>query len=247
MKTMMNVLKQAPFPESLRKWVRKVRSRFRAARLTPERVFTGIYRSNGWRGNASVSGSGSDEMQTRILVRDLPGLFAGFGISSVLDIPCGDFHWMREVDLEGVDYLGADIVGEIIRTNKRRYRRRGVAFAKLDLIRSRLPAVDLVFCRDCLVHLPYADVIRALRNVCASGSQYLATTTFPAQKENRDIRTGDWRALNLELAPFFLPQPLRILNEGCTELDGMFTDKSIGVWRVDDIRRAIASSGRQNP
>jgi hypothetical protein len=210
-------------------------------------VFTGIYRSNGWRGNASVSGSGSDEMQTRILVRDLPGLFAGFGISSVLDIPCGDFHWMREVDLEGVDYLGADIVGEIIRTNKRRYRRRGVAFAKLDLIRSRLPAVDLVFCRDCLVHLPYADVIRALRNVCASGSQYLATTTFPAQKENRDIRTGDWRALNLELAPFFLPQPLRILNEGCTELDGMFTDKSIGVWRVDDIRRAIASSGRQNP
>jgi len=28
---------------------------------------------------------------------------------------------------------------------------------------------------------------------------------------------------------------LRLLNENCTEGDGAFGDKSLGLWRVDDI------------
>jgi hypothetical protein len=38
----------------------------------------------------------------------------------LLDIPCGDFNWMKLLNL-GVDYIGADIVGELIAENRRRF------------------------------------------------------------------------------------------------------------------------------
>ena len=35
-------------------------------------------------------------------------------VRSILDAPCGDFYWMKEVALCDIDYIGADIVEEII-------------------------------------------------------------------------------------------------------------------------------------
>lgn len=53
---------------------------------------------------------------------------------------------------------------------------------------------------------------------------------------SEDILTGDWRVLDLQQGPFHLPAPMRILNEGCTEGDGMFADWSLGLWRSGDLR-----------
>lgn len=93
-----------------------------------EQVFTDIYKTNKWRGKDSVSGTGSDVHQTKIVSKELPALFNEFGISSMLDIPCGDFHWMKDVDLTDIAYTGADIVSDLIRNNIERYRKDGVYF-----------------------------------------------------------------------------------------------------------------------
>ena len=53
---------------------------------------------------------------------------------------------------------------------------------------------------------------------------------------NEDIQDGDWRMLNLERTPFFLGAPLVVLVEGCTEAGGAYADKSLGLWRVADLR-----------
>ena len=156
----------------------------------------------------------------------------------MLDIPCGDFHWMKHVSLEGVDYLGADIVRALIEKNKE-LEAANIHFSQLNLIEDKLPAVDLVFCRDCLVHLSFKDTFLALQNICNSGSCYLLTTTFPGRQHNRDIITGQWRSLNLEAAPFYFPPPLKVINEGCTEEDGKFADKSLGMWRVAEISECL--------
>lgn len=200
-----------------------------------EHVFTNIYRNNSWNGIDSSSGTGSDFHQTRIIARTLPTLVSALRIETILDLPCGDFHWMSRVDLSGVDYVGADIVRELIRKNRQQHGRAGVSFRRLNLLTDSLPFVDLILCRDCLVHLPFADVFVALINICRSGAEYLLTTTFPDRTENRDIEAGDWRPLNLQRAPFRLPSPLRVINEGCTEGGGYFHDKSLGLWRVADI------------
>ncbi|MDD5699141.1 MAG: class I SAM-dependent methyltransferase [Victivallaceae bacterium] len=204
-----------------------------------ESIFTEIYRKNAWSGKSSVSGEGSDLIQTGIIIRELPLLFSDFNISSFLDIPCGDFYWMRQVKLDKIDYIGADIVRKLIDRNTGRYAGKHVSFRHLNLIRDELPEADLIFCRDCLVHFSFRDIFAALANICRSQAEYLLTTTFTGRQENRDILTGEWRPLNLRLAPFSFPVPLKMINEGCTQAKGIYRDKALGLWKIADIRELL--------
>ena len=86
------------------------------------------------------------------------------------------------------------------------------------------------------MHLNFADVKKVLNNFKRSGSRYLLTTTFPGHNVNRDLVGKDiWRTLNLQVAPFNLPAPLRLINEMCSEGNGAYVDKSLGLWRLSDI------------
>ena len=190
-------------------------------------------------GKDSFSGTGSDAHQTAIITKELPFIFKDYRVTTVLDIPCGDFHWMKNVDLTSIDYVGADIVNDLIEKNSVQYGKDSLRFQKLDLIENKLPKVDLIFCRDCLVHLSFEDIFHALHNICASQSEYFLTTTFTERTKNRDIATGDWRTLNLEVDPFILPRPLKVINEGCTEGAGQYTDKTLGLWRIADVRESL--------
>jgi hypothetical protein len=207
-----------------------------------EDVFTSYFARNTWGGRESVSGQGSDAEQTRIIVRELGGLVRELGIRTLLDVPCGDFHWMNDVDLGATSYVGADIVADLIKRNEMRYGSERVRFEKRNLVEDSLPKVDMIFCRDCLVHFSYEDVFRALRNICDSGSTYLLTTSFPGRRRNEDIVTGQWRPLNLQVAPIALPAPMRIVDEGCTESNGAFRDKALCLWYVDDLRVHLRSA-----
>ena len=197
-------------------------------------VFTEIYRNNLFGGRDSRSGTGSDLIQTAEIRQRLPTLLKEIGVQTMLDIPCGDFHWMKEVDL-GVDYTGADVVVEIVNRNQRLYGHEKCRFMTLDLVQDSLPKVDLVFCRDVLVHFSFADIFATLLNMKRSGSEYLLTTTFTDRSTNIDIPTGHWRPLNLQIAPFKFPAPVAIINEKCTEGDGSWGDKSLGLWKICDI------------
>jgi hypothetical protein len=140
---------------------------------------------------------------------------------------------MAAVDLPGVRYIGADLLPEVVA--RAAERSPGREFLQLDLTASPLPPADLLLCRDCLVHLSFADIAGALTNIRRADVRFLLATTFPLEPANRDIRTGDWRPLNLELAPFDFPPALELLDEGCTEHGGVFADKSLGLWRVADL------------
>lgn len=206
------------------------------ARLTPLETFRQIHRANHWGSDASRSGPGSAEGQTAVLRTELPRLLTRLGVGSLLDLPCGDANWISTIPLPGIDYLGADIVPELIARNHETHgsNRR---FVVLDLLTSLLPRVDLVLCRDCLVHFSFADIERAMANLRRSGSTWLLTTTFPGQAANEEIVTGDWRPINLEQAPFNFPAPEYVLNEQCTENNGLFADKSLSLYRIHRIHR----------
>lgn len=207
-----------------------------------EDIFTKIYKKNGWGGEESVSGVGSDLSQTRAVIQALPGLLRELNILSMLDIPCGDLRWMKTVDLKGIDYYGADIVAELIEKNRAQFRDEHKDFQRLNLVDDSLPTVDLIFCRDCLVHLSFEDIFRALDNICQSGSKYLLTTTFSDRKNNVNIATGGWRFLNLQLAPFNLPAPQKLIIEGCTQSGGAYADKSLGLWSISAIKASRKDS-----
>ncbi|MDO8704111.1 MAG: class I SAM-dependent methyltransferase [Sulfuricaulis sp.] len=219
--------------------LRRLKEMFILKNADIEEVFANIFTENRWRGKDSFSGTGSDLHQTRVIIEELPLLFRDLRISTFLDIPCGDFHWMCRVDLKGVNYVGVDIVKELIQKNKEKYERENVQFQHLNLIEDKIRKVDLILCRDCLVHLSFDDAFLALRNICDSQSTHLLTTTFTTRMENHDIFTGQWRTLNLEIAPFNLPKPLRIINEDCTEGNSVYSDKSLGLWNIEDIKKCL--------
>ena len=224
-----------------RKWAESRAGRHFSGR-SPAEVFAEIHDRNYWGDSHSVSGGGSNLEQTAQLREFLPLLIREHGIRSLLDLPCGDFFWMKEVDLGSCEYVGADIVDSLVQSNQQLYGRPGRNFLTLDLIADQLPPVDLIFCRDCLVHLSVTQIRQALANLFRSGARYLLTTTFPQVGMNREIVTGQWRPLNLQRFPFDFPAPLRLFNEGCTQQDGEYGDKSLGLWRLDDL--AVAASGR---
>lgn len=197
-------------------------------------TFEQIAKTNGFCGTVSVSGPGSDLVQTSLIAREIPALLERLEVQTILDLPCGDFYWMKAVHLKA-QYIGADIVSELIAKNQELYGSSTRQFIVLDLVRDRLPRVDLIFCRDALVHFSLKDVEKAIKNMQRSESTYLLTTTFTAPRENRDIVTGQWRPLNLQLSPFNFPAPLLVINENCTEQEGKFYDKSIALWRLCDL------------
>jgi len=238
-----------PIVKSITNRITIVRDRFRYLRrrytdkrflyTSPEEVFTHIFKGNKWRGKDSVSGTGSDLRQTKRVAEALPTLLNDLNTTSILDIPCGDFHWMSTINLDGIDYLGADIVHELVQHMNESHEKENIQFRHMNLIQDPLPKAGLVICRDCLVHFSFADIFTSLRNICDSQSQYLLTTTFSSRKKNRDILTGQWQPINLQGSPFDFPQPLRLINEECTEKNGAYTDKSLGLWRIKDIERCL--------
>jgi hypothetical protein len=173
---------------------------------------------------------------TRVLRKALPSLVATLGARSILDIPCGDFQWMKDVPL-GVDqYVGADIVLPLIQKNREVFGDRG-EFFHLDLLRDRLPSTDIIFCRDCLVHLSFREIQLAIQNIIIASPKHFITTTFPRHKENADTVTPYWRALNMQLSPFNFPEPIYVIKD-YSDAQRNDQGKYLGVWYTDDLRRS---------
>ncbi len=205
-----------------------------------EEIFTDIYKRNAWKGRESVSGKGSDLEQTETLRRELPKLIKRLGIKSMLDFPCGDCNWIMQMDMTGLEdfeYIGADIVKELIEQNIQKTYGHWFHHASI-LSPFNIPG-ELILCRDCLVHFSNGDVFKALKNICATDSKYLLTTNFMRGCDNLpNIQTGKgWRPLNLCLAPFNLPVPEFVLNEHCPVFG--FEDKVLYLWKIENIRKAL--------
>jgi SAM-dependent methyltransferase len=207
---------------------------------TIEAVFTGIYKRREWSGDESASGPGSGLVRTAWLRVDLVDLLARLGARSVLDAGCGDFHWMKEAALGGTHYIGLDVVRELVEANRAAYTAPAREFRHGDLVRDRLPRVDVIVCRDVLPHLSCRDIRAAIENFNRSGSRWLLTNTFVGRPANPDIETGGWRPLNLQAAPFDLPAPSVIIDERCEHSGGIWSDKRLALWPLPASMRPAA-------
>jgi len=193
-------------------------------------TFTEIYEKNLWASPESVSGGGSEMQNTKVIRNELPVLIQKFGIQSILDIPCGDWNWMKSVDLCGASYIGADIVEPLIGLNKANHP--NVDFRVLDITKDNLPKVDLIFTRDCLGHLSNDNVLKAIRNCKENGAKYLLATSFTKFNHNNDITDGGWKCINLMIDPFFL-NPIYLINEDCKEGYPHYNDKCMILFQLN--------------
>lgn len=196
-------------------------------------IFSAFAALNRWGSTESRSGSGSTLDQTASIRAELPRLVREHSIVRLLDIPCGDGHWVREADLGLEEYIGADIAPVLVRRLSRSAKPHE-RFLRLDLVSDALPRADAVLCRDALVHMSLEQALAALENIRRSGARVLIATTFPG-RVNAEVATGGWRPLDLSAPPFDLGPPDELIDERCTEADGQYSDKGLGVWLLREV------------
>lgn len=200
-----------------------------------------VYRKNLWGSSESRSGNGSIPQQTMYIEFEIPELIKRFNVSSILDIPCGDFGWMPNVLKrcpEDLRYYGADIVPDII-DDLKQYEDTTKSFHCLDVTSDPLPRVDMVFARDLFMHLTDEMIIKSFNNIRRSGAKYIAMTHFNWHHlpniKLEDAVGGSWRKINWRLEPYNMPMPIDLISEGSSERLGK--DKTIAVWKVKHLPR----------
>jgi hypothetical protein len=172
-------------------------------------AFEIIFRENRWNNAESVSGSGSTLENTNMLQSVLERAIRKTNACTILDAPCGDFNWMKNIKLpDGADYIGGDIVTELTDRLQQKYGGDARTFRHLDIATDQLPRADLWLCRHVLFHLSNSDIRAVFRNFARSDIAYLLTENFAFQRTNEDIRSGGFRLFNLRLEPFGLPPSL---------------------------------------
>jgi hypothetical protein len=221
--------------KSVRKQIKLQLHYLSLAQKSPQQVFTEIYTEKKWGGGdaSSFSGPGSSLDQTNVVREALPMIIEELNCKSLIDVPCGDFFWMKTVTLDNVEYIGGDIVADLIEKNQKLYSGGKRRFILVDLLQGPLPKSDLVLCRDCLGHFSYMHIFLALTNIKRSGAEYFLTTTFNNRGRNENIVTGAWRPINLQIPPFNFPSPMKLIDEKCPKTDHQ--DKSLGLWKISDI------------
>jgi hypothetical protein len=194
-----------------------------------EGVFRRILAQNLWGDAESLSGYGSGWAATRAVREELPRLFQRHGINSMLDAPCGDFYWMREVVGVLDRYVGADIVPDLIDRNRERYGSDRVSFICADITVDPLPRADLILCRDGMIHLPTRLIRRALANLRATGSRYLLLTNSHGVSGYHDVPIGSFRPIDFTQPPFSFPTPLDVL------LEDDSGERQLALWDFDTL------------
>ena len=120
--------------------------------MSLKEVFQDVYtnwRFGGW--PESKSGGGSTIEETETIRQQIKQLVKDKEIKSVVDAPCGDFNWMKDIVYSFESYTGCDIVPELIQDNQR-YANSIIKFQELDLTQDNIeiPEADLLIVRDVL-------------------------------------------------------------------------------------------------
>lgn len=208
-------------------------------------IFGYIYDRRVWlngRQQGARSGQGSDLASTQVLREQLVGTLQSLGAHSLLDIGCGDFNWMRHVDLGDVQYVGVDVVQSLIEAHETAFGSPTRRFLCLDAVDGPLPVADVALCRDVMFHLSFADARRLIDHVQAAGIRYLVATSDTSTGYNADIRTGDYRKQNLQRRPYRFPAPDLWIPD-----DAVVEGRGLGVWSVADLGARSRTYPREDP
>ena len=180
---------------------------------TVKEVFTDIYENNEWggRGNEYSSGPGSSEHHAFVYAEAVKAFIVDRGVTTVVDLGCGDFVVGRKLQMEGVKYIGVDIVEDLIERNERHYADASTMFLCKDIISDELPEGDLCLIRQVLQHLSNSEIASILSKV-KQYSHVMITEHYPPAEAkyvaNRDkphgsdTRVIDHSAVYLDEPPF---------------------------------------------
>jgi SAM-dependent methyltransferase len=165
----------------------------------------------------SASGPGSSRAAAQPTLKLLRRFLRNSDVTSILDLGCGDWNWMRHLNLptasteRTLSYTGWDASAELIESLQQDFGSEQIDFAVADFNTQDLPQTDLIVIRDVLFHLPLSQSVPLVKKISQS-CRYMLSTSFLGMPENNDIDPylpiDGWgfHRINLNVAPFDLAE-----------------------------------------
>ena len=194
--------------------------------MSAETFFTGNYKENTEQPKPEKS------QQLRHL---LPSLISSLQLKTVLDCGCGllGLHTTFQ-NLDGVTYLGVDIVKPLIAQLQTTQTTQSCKFQYMDVFQDPPETADIWIARDLLNLYPDFQHKLFFQRFLESGSLYLALTSIDTTTENSEGVLGIQRRMNLEAPPYSMPQSLVTLLDGqqwfCTKKLFVYSRSQIESW-----------------
>jgi hypothetical protein len=211
-----------------------------------KQVFTSLYEHFGFGSEESRSGPGSTLEETKDLRDKIVNLIKERNIKSIVDIPCGDWNWMKEISNNFESYIGGDIVDECVADNNQKFGNEKVKFINFDLLKDEIPEGDLLIVRDVIGHYPIMEGNIIINNILKSNCKYLLTTTSYnisngigySSYKNNDVSVGRFYMVNLMDYPFSLPKPIDYIEE-IVRIDGYDQGerKVMALWDLTSLKK----------
>lgn len=159
----------------------------------------------------SASGPGSSQAAAAPALSSIEQWIGNYGVRSIVDLGCGDWNWMRNLDLlrdpNAPSYEGWDADPDLIKWLNAEYGAPNIRFYVKDICTEALPSADLFILRDVLFHLDPPLVKRIVGRIFDLGC-LLATTSYNgylqqySPREALDINGWKFGLLNLNHAEF---------------------------------------------
>lgn len=164
------------------------------------RAFTKVYDENVWQ-RKNTSGPGSSAQHTGAYRSFLQRVLGGYRIRRVIDVGCGLWEHLGEINWTGVEYLGIDPVQSVVERNRSLPLPPNHRFqcGVLDDIPD-LGTYDLAIVKDVMQHLPNTAIQAMLHQLRVV--KYLLVTNDLAAGPNVECTLGGFRKIDLELPPF---------------------------------------------
>lgn len=202
-------------------------------------VFDSIYRSNFWGSGESRSGVGSEVDFSAAYLARLRDLLEQRGLKRLFDAPCGDLNWIADLARDpAIHYAGGDISATLVADLRQRFD--DIDTRVFDICSDPFPDADVWHCRDCLFHLPFADIARAFENFARSTIPFALLTTHRARwlHRNLDVSLGGFRFLDLERPPIGLAPAGQYLPD---YRKGSDFPRYVGLWPREAIADAFGA------
>jgi hypothetical protein len=128
-----------------------------------------------------------------------------------VDLGCGDFRVGSKIFDSFDSYTACDVVPELVKFNRQRWRNLPVKFEVVDLVKNEIPTGDVLILRQVLQHLSNDDISKFTQSIPADFSYLLVTEHLPtgnsflANKDKvsgTDIRLGNGSGVVLTQPPF---------------------------------------------
>lgn len=150
---------------------------------TPREVFSEIYREGVWGGSAKQAfNSGAGSVNPSVVgpyIEKVGAELRAMAPVKVVDLGCGDFTVSKQLVGYCSEYIGIDVVPELISHLRVTNADSHVSFLSLDVVDEELPEGDVCLVRQVLQHLSNDQIAKVLAKLNRYGTVFV-TEHYPA-------------------------------------------------------------------